>query len=285
MAVAINRVLFIRCRALILLIGFALVFIVLVANTAFAAKTQTSQGFKVRGAIEDGLIVSVDQNDSQFVEKSNAANRERLIGVTVDSGQSVVTFADGDNKVQVASSGITKVFVSNLNGDIKSGDALTVSPIAGFAMRATSAGKVVGVASQDFIANQTASTKTLNVTSTDGQNKTVKFGQIDAQISVQNWLPTGSQNSPLLNSLRGVIGGVVGKPVSNIQAVTSIGVIFLAIIASATILYSSVSSSIRSIGRNPLSKGIIRRSLMVMTVMAILVILGAGSAVYLILGG
>lgn len=282
MALAIKRVLFVRGRAFGLLFGIALIFY---TSTALAAKPQTSQGFKVRETIENGLLVSVDKNDSQFVEKSNAANRESLIGVTVGSEQSVVSFAEGKNKVQVVGSGITKVFVTNLNGDIKPGDAISVSPISGFAMRATTAGKVIGVASQDFIASKIADSKKISVSTTDGETTQVKFGQIDAQISVQNWIPTGSQNSPILNNLRGVIGGVVGKPVSNAQAVMSIGVIIMAVIASAIILYSSVSSSIRSIGRNPLSKGIIRRSLIVMTGMAILVIIGAGSAVYLILGG
>lgn len=282
MAVAIKLVLDLRFRLLFALVSIALIF---ASSTVFAAKPQTSQGFKVKEAIDKGLLVSFDQNDTQFVEKSTAGTRERLAGVTIGSEQSVVSFAEGANKVQVANSGVIKIFVSNLNGDIKSGDALSVSPISGFAMRATTAGKVIGIANQDFIVSQALDTKTINVTSTDGQEKSVKFDQIDVQVSIQNWIPSGSQNSPLLNGLRGVVGGVVGKPISNIQAVLSFGVIIVAIIASATILYSSVSSSIRSIGRNPLSKGIIRRSLLVMVGLSLLVIVGAGSAVYLILGG
>lgn len=257
----------------------------LVPELAVAAQTSTSQGFKINTAVSEGAVVSVDQKDSQAVEMTSLSSRDAMVGVAVSSGQALVTFSDGSGRVQVVSSGQAPAQVSTANGDIKKGDRLSISPISGVAMKASSAGKVIGVAQQDFDGTESKDKKSVELTDSAGQKKTVQVGKAVVEVSVEEWAPNGQPNSPLLNSLRSFLGTTVGKPVSNVQAVMAVAVVLFAILASGIILYSSVSSSIHSIGRNPLSKGIIRRSLFVMIGLSAIVVVGAASAVYLILGG
>ncbi len=257
----------------------------LVPELAQAAQTSTSQGFKINTAVSEGALVSIDQKDSQAVEMASLSSRDAMVGVAVSNGQALVTFSDGSGRVQVVSSGQAPTQVSTANGNIKKGDRLSISPISGVAMKASSAGKVIGVAQQDFNGTESKDKKSVELTDSAGQKKTVQVGKAVVEVSVEEWAPNGQPNSPLLNNLRSFLGTTVGKPVSNVQAVMAVAVVLFAILASGIILYSSVSSSIHSIGRNPLSKGIIRRSLFVMIGLSVIVVVGAASAVYLILGG
>lgn len=248
------------------------------------AQSFTSQGYKASSPITTGSLVSLDSTDYHLAQVSTQANRDSLLGVAVSSEQALVSLSDKGSTVQVVTSGQASVLVSTANGNISVGDYLSISPISGVAMKAMTAGKVIGVAQQDYN-DHSASKKNVELTTNDGKKTTVQVGTIAVKVLAQDWTPSDQPNSPLLNSLRSFLGSAVGKPVSNTQAIFSVAIILLAVLASATILYSSISSSIHSIGRNPLSKGIIRRSLVVMFGLSIIVIVGAGMAVYLILGG
>ncbi len=249
------------------------------------ARQQTSQGYVATEKLKDGSLVSLGQGSSQNVEHSTVDNRGRLLGVVVNPTQTVVNFAEGQNKVQVATTGEAPLYVSDVNGVINADDPLTVSPVSGVAMRASTAGKIIGFARQNFDSTKANNIQDVELMSNDGQKKTTKVGLIQAQINVQDWVPSGTQNSAILNGLRGVVGNMAGRPVSNIQATAVVVMVLFALIASSIILYSSVSSSIHSIGRNPLSKGIIRRSLVLMVGLAIMLWIGTALAVYAILGG
>ncbi len=249
-----------------------------------SAQSATSQGFIAKDSISEGALVSLSPSDYKTIEMASPSNRDNLLGVAIKQEQALVAFGDGKNQVQVVQTGQAPVQVSTANGDIKMNDYLSVSPISGVAMKGQTAGKVIGVAQQDF-SSASKDTKQVTISDNQGVKKTVAVGLIVAQVTVRDWAPNGQPNSPILNGLRSFLGSAVGKPVSNTQALFSIGIIVLAILAAGTILYSSISSSIHSIGRNPLSKGIIRRSLFVMVGLAAVVLIGAGSAVILILGG
>lgn len=250
-----------------------------------AAQTATSNGYKTTTAVSEGALVSIDPKDAQTVEMTTLTTRDSMVGVAVGQTQALVTFADGSSRIQVVSNGQTPTQVSTANGDIKKGDHLSISPINGVAMKASSPGKVIGIAQQDFDGTAGTGKKTVELSDSAGKKKTVQVGKIIINVTVEQWAPDGQPNSPMLNNLRNFLGSAVGKPVSNVQAVIAVSIVLFAILASATILYSSVSSSIHSIGRNPLSKGIIRRSLFVMIGLSTIVVVGAASAVYLILGG
>lgn len=256
----------------------------LFAGSAQAAQAPTAQGYSSNTVLSDGALVSTTPSDSRKVESANSKNRDRLLGIVVKPDDALVIFSSGSNQVQVVTSGTAIIQVTAANGDVHLGDPLTVSPISGVAMLATSGGKIVGYAQEDFIPNGSGQKK-VELTDEKGQKKTVVVGTVNAKIGVTDWTSSSEPNSTILNGLRSFIGGAVGRPVTNTQALMAVAVIVLALTASGIILFSAVSSSIHSIGRNPLSKGIIRRSLFVMIGLSMIVLIGAGSAVFLILGG
>lgn len=263
--------------------GILLLSFLLISPLVIAA-SQTSQGYGSSTQIAVGSLVSVKESSSEQVELSQAANRARLIGVVVNPQDSLVTFADGGDRVQVASSGVVSASVSDINGPIKAGDALTVSPIDGVGMHASATGKIFGTARQDFDANRNDNTSA-EVTDKTGKKTVVAIGKIDVQVAVQDWTAPGNASSALLENLRGFTSGIAGKTVTNTQALLSVSIVTLAVVVSGIILYSAVSSSIHSVGRNPLSKGIVRRGFVGMIVLCIFIMVGALAAVYLIIGG
>lgn len=257
----------------------------LFSATVAQAKSTTSQGFKTNQSVSEGAVVCRNKDDAQLVEMSTLDNRDRILGVAVKADESLVVLNDGSSRIQVVSSGLTEAQVSTSNGEIVPGDALSVSPISGVAVKAITSGKIIGIAQDSFTEEPGTGKTQVSLKDSKGKTTTVQVGSILVNVGVVDWAPTNEPNSPFLNGLRSMLGGAVGKPVSNAQALLCFAIIVLAILASATILYSAVSSSIHSIGRNPLSKTIIRRSLVVMIILVVVIIIGAGAAVYLILGG
>lgn len=276
-----------KIKANILVVVFAAILAIIgfVSPKVSAVQASTSEGFTTKASLSDGALVSLEANNYQAVQMATVDNRSLLAGVAVKPERALVAITDGSNKVQVVSSGSVALQVSTANGAIRAGDVLTVSPISGVAMKATSAGRVIGVAQQDFSADPGEEKSPIELTNSNNQKEIVQVGKIVVNVSIEDWSPGGQPNSPILNNLRNFLGNAAGRPVSNSQAVISMGIMILAVFASGTILYSAVSSSIHSIGRNPLSKGIIRRSLFVMLSLSTIVIIGAVSAVFLILGG
>ena len=97
-----------------------------------------------------GDVVSVDPSASAYVQRSQSAYETSVIGiVSTDPG---ITLGEPSNATasKIALAGRVPVNVSNENGDIAPGDYLTTSSTPGFAMKATEAGPVIGVALESF---------------------------------------------------------------------------------------------------------------------------------------
>ena len=116
-----------------------------------------------------------------------------------------------------------------------------------------------------------------------GKKTTVSIGRVSMDISVaQNPLyQKNADNVP--GFLNKIATGVANKPVSAARIYISLVVFLLTAIVTGNMLYSGVRSGMIAVGRNPLSKKSIIRSL-IQTVIAGLIIFVAGVfAVYLLL--
>ncbi len=95
---------------------------------------------------QPGELLTVGDDSSAASVKKTAANDQMIIGaVTTDPAQ---TFSNNDDghSVRLALTGRIPIKVSLENGPIQPGDYLTTSSIPGVAMKATTAGRMVGVA-------------------------------------------------------------------------------------------------------------------------------------------
>ncbi len=268
-----------------LLLGLVLLALLLpLANATAASMTAVSQGYKSASTVVLGTIVSADSNDSQSVVVASIDNKNNLFGVAVDPKDSLLNLSSSLSRVQVATGGVVLANVNTINGDISVGDKVTISPISGIGMKASEPGKILGVAQSNFNSSS-ANAQKKAISDKSGKSNEIYFGQIPVVVGVSYWTPENNNTtSGVVDVIANFVSSIVGKKVSPLKAILGVTVLLIAMLISAIILYSSVSSSIRSIGRNPLSGSIIKRSLFQVILIVIIMMMFALGGVYLIVG-
>lgn len=94
-------------------------------------------------ALEAGDVVSIEPSQEAGIGKSSRRYQKNLLGV-ISTRPGLILGRVAENAYAVALSGRVPVKVTTENGNIKVGDLLTSSSREGYAMRATSAGAVIG---------------------------------------------------------------------------------------------------------------------------------------------
>jgi low affinity Fe/Cu permease len=147
------------------------------------AITTLSQGYLTSDSVVLGSIVSLVKNSSDQVSAANNANVDSILGVVIGDGNSLLSLSTDKTpkQIQVATSGVVQVLVSDINGTINQGDSITASPISGVGMKATDSIKVVGIAQGD-LNNGHASKQTYK--DKGGQEHSVVLGQIPILVNV-----------------------------------------------------------------------------------------------------
>ncbi|MDP2989654.1 MAG: tail fiber domain-containing protein, partial [Kiritimatiellota bacterium] len=141
--------------------------------TAGADLAEMTKVIGSRGDYPVGTLVAISlegappgSSEDMVVEKTAKPYQGNLVGVVTDRGAFTGGLIGADsrdlmalgtegylakyNAVKVGLIGYVKVRVTDLNGKIEAGDALTSSPIPGVAMKATKAGRIIGFARQSF---------------------------------------------------------------------------------------------------------------------------------------
>jgi hypothetical protein len=259
-------------RLLLCLIVLATVGVVTYAQSSSSIAQSFTAGSD-KGDIVAGALVSTT-NNKNVVELATLDTANRLVGV-VDSSP-LVSLSRGSQEVEVVLSGTTNVLVSTINGTIKSGDKVAISPIAGVGMRATANGQIVGTAQGDFtpIAGRT-------VTDRDGKDHAVRLGYVRVQVGVTTFQAPGSDFLPPF--LQNTADSIAGQSVSAIRVLISSILLALGLVTVITLVYTSARSAMTSLGRNPLAAHAIRRSLYQVGLLSLLVVGGTLLAGYLVL--
>ncbi len=243
------------------------------------------QSYQSDLTLQRGLLVRLDTKDSKKVKPVNAKNMQDTFGVVIspsDTPISVGVSQSSGNLAYVATSGNYNVIVTDQGGQIKKDDLLTISALDGIAMKAgETESTVIGKALTNFDGKTNVTGKVTLKDSTGKALQTVHLGLIPVAFEV------GS--NPLQKSTRAdlpewlIKTGLVDKDVQPIKIYLSIGVLALAIIVALTVLYAGIRHSMISIGRNPLSRGSIARSLLSIFLSAFIILIIGGFTVYLIL--
>jgi len=238
-----------------------------------------SQGFKTNETeLATGALVSLASGSQNSVQLANTDRVNQLIGVVGD--RPLIELSNNDKETQVVISGTTLALVSNINGDIKTGDKITASPINGVGMKANASSLVVGTA-QAELGSVNTTQKTVN--DKKGQPQSVKIGSIPVQINVTYYVAPEDKNAFLPPFLQSLANAVAGREVSPVRVLISSIVLIFGFISIAVLLYSSIRSSIISIGRNPLSEGAVRKSLFEVGATSLGILLVMLIAIYLVL--
>jgi hypothetical protein len=248
----------------------------LVAIPGVTAAT-ISQGYKSDQQILAGTMVASEGSSGKAVP-ADITNAGNLLGVVVEGQEATLAISASGDQLQVATNGASRVFVSNLGGDIKAGDPVGPSPIKGVGMRVAVAGKIIGIAQADA----TYGSQTAPVANTDNQVTEAKLGTVPVALQVSYFTPP-PEKTWVPQVLQELANSVAGKQVSLIRLLISALLLLAAIISDGILLFSAARNTIISVGRNPLATGTIYKSLWQVVLTTIVIFAaGAGSA-YLVL--
>lgn len=236
-----------------------------------------TQGYGAEGVLQRGMLVSIKEDDATKVEAATVEISDKLHGVIVDANDAPVTLSEEGQKVFVATAGKYEVLVSNQNGIIRPGEYVTVSSIAGIGMRVdTRQPYVIGKALEEF----DGQTDIVSTAELDGH--TIQIGRVSVDIQVaRNPLQKSSNNLP--EFLRKAAEDIAGKPVNASSIYVSMVIFILTSLVAANLMYSGVRNGIISVGRNPLSKKSIIRSMMQVVIVGITIFISGIFGVYLLL--
>lgn len=247
-------------------------------TSARAASANLSHSYNASGAISTGSIVSLASQQSNTVELANSNNGSDLLGVVVDSNDSLLAIDASSTTVQVATTGQAQVLVSTLNGPISTGDKIAVSPLSGIGMKAGPGDYVIGLAQSGF-SDHDSNAQSQTVTDTTGHAHKLSVGTLDLTIAI-GFNPANNSSQ---NGLQKFVSSLTGRNVSTLRIVVSLMVTAVALAALVTLVYASIFGSIISIGRNPLAKLAVFRTLGTVLGMALLIAVLAAGVIFLLL--
>ena len=163
-------------------------------------------------SLEPGEIVVFADNEEHVMRSDGVTYDQRIAGiVSTQPG-----FLAGDNiagHVPVALSGRVPTYVSGENGDIAIGDPLTTSSRAGYAMKATQAGPIVGYAMESFVGETGVVSVFVRPSYFDG-------GKVDDDMLANNIISELATTATL--DLSGTVNFNTGQIIS-ISAITGVG--------------------------------------------------------------
>jgi hypothetical protein len=250
-------------------------------SSVVAASANLSRSYQSKSTLVAGSLVSIDPNNSGYVELTNTSNSSGLIGIVVSNTDSLLSINSQAGLPQVAVSGTANTLVSTLNGSISIGDQVGVSPINGVGMEAVSGSKVIGVALAKFSTN-TAGVSTRQVKDARGKTNIIAVGYIPVQIVIGTLASAQTSNQPF-NQFKNTIDTIVGHNVSTFSLVVSFIIAFLALVSIIVLIYASIRGSILGVARNPLAKWSIFQALAQIMAMASLIVILSLIAIYLLL--
>jgi hypothetical protein len=250
--------------------------VAIIAMPVAVAAATISQSFSTSTKILAGMVVSLDTSNKQVVPAS-ISTTDTVVGIAASDGSSLLEVKNTNGGVQVVTTGEADVLASDLHGAIRAGDKLTTTYMNGIAAKASIHDSVIGVAESDADFNDNANTtRSLSV---DSKTVKVSFVKVAITIPPQRGVPSNTANT----ALQQLADAVAGKQISIGRLIAAAAVIMFGFASVLAILYSSTHASILSIGRNPLARKVIQRSLVEVLLIGLAVVLLSQLAGFLIL--
>lgn len=250
----------------------------LITPLAFASSPNISHPYKASMGVVAGSLVSLDAGLDKQISLANSNNAPKLVGIAVGDNDSLVAIDATSGLVQVATSGVANALVTTINGEIKVGDQIAVSPFSGVGMKAEPGTRLIGLA-QSPLNDKTNGLTSRQVKDKNGKTQTIKVGYSQVSISIGT-----APVAPTLdmNAIEKLAKSIAGHSVSTARVVVSTVIALITVLGLVTIIYTSVYGSIVAIGRNPLAKSSIFRTLATVGGMISVISLLAFGVIYLI---
>jgi hypothetical protein len=231
--------------------------------------------------IAAGTLLSLNRSSGKAGPAKSGDTTTALVGVAV-SQPLVQLSGTAQSTVQAAVGGSAQVLVSDLNGEVKTGDKITASPLEGVGMRAAVAGEIVGTAQANLAAVARASRE---VTDKAGKKVTAHIGLIPVSVNVEFYSAgsTGNLSSFVPSFLQNLADSIAGKAVSPLRVIIAFFILIIGTVTVTVMLSSGIRNGIISLGRNPLAEHVLLKGLVDIIISALGVLLITFVAVYAVL--
>ena len=250
--------------------------------TPLVAQAQTfiSQSYSSADPLALNSIASLKNDTTDEIVAAKSSNSDNTLGVVVIAENSSLSLSNGGpNQVQIATSGILDVLVSDVNGSIIQGDYITASPISGVGMKATGNTRVVGVAQSDL--SGTAQSQQ-EYTDANGEKQSVEVGKIPVLVNVSYYYKQPDK-TVIPSAVQSVANALAGKTVNPVPIIVGAGIFLVTLIVVVSIIYSMIRSSIISVGRNPMSQSAVYRNVIQLSSLVLGILAVGFIAIYLVL--
>lgn len=222
-----------------------------------------------------GSLVSLTKAGSTQIQKAATQNQDLLAGVVTQTTDTVINVQPAGSNVPVVNRGRTQMLVSTAGGDIKSGDDLIVSPIAGLAMKPgknDKGSRYVAVARSDFSSRSNGAQK-MTIQGGNNTSKDVYVGLIQVDLALDKGVVTLTSGDQ--NILTQAASRLTGQQVTTSRVMASSAIAVSSIAVTGMLLQGAVRGTFLSLGRNPLAHANVMPALLRVIILAV-VFLGCG---------
>lgn len=237
-----------------------------------------NQGYSSDEKLQKGMLVAGKEGDPTKVVALKQENLDKVKGVVVQQNDAPLTISDDGENIFVANTGKFDVLVSDENGQIETGDYISISSLAGIGMKVRDDQSiVVGRAIDKFNGENIVGSDQIN-------NRKINFSKVQASIEIaRNPFFASPEGKSIPKFLEKISVNVAGKPVSATKIWLAFAVFLGSILVTGAMLYGGARSSLLSVGRNPLSKSVILKGLGQIVIMSLIVFIAGMFGVYLLL--
>jgi hypothetical protein len=239
-----------------------------------------SVGYKTDdSSLKPGMVAALSLDSSEnspTVEAATEEDIQKIIGVTTTVEGSSITVASSGQTVFVENGGEVKAYVSDLNGEVNQGDQLTLSPLNGILASANDNSRIIlATALEDF---PTIGTQSYEIDTNDGK-ETTNIALMRINLDTKSLV----NSAEAVSSLEQLGRSVAGKEVNEVRVIVALVILLLVLFAEGGIIYGAASSSVTSLGRNPLAGRVIKRQLFQVMFVAFGVLIVGLISIYLVL--
>lgn len=245
-------------------------------NTINAQQFSPSVGISIilkssdQNAARTGLIVAKDPTEYYLTRSYQDPN---VAGVITEQTDFLYTTENSEERTTLAVDGVTEVWVSNKNGSIEYGDFITTSTEAGIGIKAIENGAVVGYAIEATPEGEGPHLISIKLSLTDSWT-----GEIPKE-SESVFRQSGNTFSKLLE-------GVESEALQGSKSFLYVVVLIIVLLASifGFMTFGKIAvNGIYAVGRNPLAKNTIVRTILINSFITILFTLGSFIIVLLLI--
>jgi len=189
-----------------------------------------------------------------------------MFGVIVDNPTYSIEDKNLSSYQLVSSWGEIPVNVSGKNGEIKQGDLITSSDIAGVGVKALQSGQIIGIALADY-----------------SPANPDDIGQVLTFVDIRTSFAEGTLSKNLLDVLRNSVTSSFMTPLESLRYLLAIAVVFVTFTIGFSSFGKTTGATVEALGRNPLAGNSIRKVMLFNFALTFLIMIGGLVIAYFIL--